>query len=126
MKIFYTLLAIATLAAAQCCQSVPCPEAIGDCNKCVMANGKVVALTRKVCGDYTAEKCKAVFNGNDGGLSDDGCNSCGCGDQGAVCTLKGCPPYDKDRCLKEHGPTWDCDGSTCDCTDCGLGFSDAE
>lgn len=126
MKTFAALLAIATLAAAQCCQSVPCPEAIGDCNKCVMANGKVVALTRNICGEYTKEKCIAVFNGNEGGLDDDGCNTCKCNDKGRpTCTLMGCPAYDKERCIKENGgPTWDCDGSTCHCTDCGLGFSD--
>lgn len=123
MKTLAALLAIATLTTAQCCHSVPCPEELGDCNKCIMSNGQVVALTRNICGDYTLEKCRNVYFGNDAGLSDDGCNTCTCGEKGAMCTLKGCPAYDRDRCLKEHGPSWDCEGSTCHCTDCGLGFS---
>lgn len=91
MKTLAALLAIATLTTAQCCHSVPCPEELGDCNKCIMSNGQVVALTRNICGDYTLEKCRNVYFGNDAGLSDDGCNTCTCGEKGAMCTLKGCP-----------------------------------
>lgn len=123
MKTLAVLLAIATLGMAQHCQTFRCPDKLGDCNDCTQVDGQVVALTRNLCGnEYSKNKCQRNFKGNRG-LSDDGCNVCQCGDDAVMCTLMACPPYDQEACISEHGQSWDCGGSTCHCTDCGVAFS---
>ncbi|RDA85177.1 hypothetical protein CP532_2398 [Ophiocordyceps camponoti-leonardi (nom. inval.)] len=92
-----------------CSTTTPCPDSYGSCNKCVEHSGRVVALTRNVCGEYTREKCLRIY-GEGSGLCDDGCNTCICAARGIASTRKGClGGYDFQRCVKGHGSgLWDC------------------
>ena len=117
------LTATQLVAAQTRCTTFQCPPRFGECNKCTKFNDRIVALTRRVCGSYSLQKCKAIYNGPSG-LCDDGCNSCSCGAAGITSTLMACPSYSMDECLTDHpGGEWKCSTSTCTCTPCGLGFS---
>lgn len=128
---FFTVLsaALALLTASQLvgaqtqCTTFPCPGIIGQCNTCINFKGQTVAITRRVCGEYSLQKCRAIFKGPSG-LCNDGCNNCFCSANGVISTKLACPPYSMNDCLAVHGDgQWECVNSMCTCTPCGIGYS---
>ncbi|KAI8871110.1 hypothetical protein GQ42DRAFT_154776 [Ramicandelaber brevisporus] len=105
-----------------------CPLKYGLCNRCMLFNGEVVALTRQLCPniDKKYEHCVAqIFNGTEGTCGD-GCNQCKCTADGIVQeTYYPCIPYNQQVCEDTHNGqySYPCGNSTCHCTPCGVGFS---
>ncbi|KAI5462830.1 hypothetical protein BGZ63DRAFT_379799 [Mariannaea sp. PMI_226] len=123
MKAYEILLILATLGMAneQPCRPFKCSTSdFGDCNECIKINGQVMAITRNICGEYTEKKCQKLFRGP-GGVCSDGCNRCSCGQNGVASTKIGCPAYDYEACVQQHGNgEWSSGNLACYCTPCGM------